>query len=574
MAYTALYRAFRPKTFSEVVGQEHIKTTLKNQINTGRVGHAYLLNGTRGTGKTSIAKILARAVNCENPKEGEPCNECEICKAILDGSLTDVVEMDAASNNSVEDIREIRNEVNFLPTRAKYRIYIIDEVHMLSTGAFNALLKTLEEPPEHVKFILATTEPQKLPATILSRCQRFDFKKIQNEDISKRLKLVCEKNDVEIKEEALNLIAILSEGAMRDALSILERCIQDGESSIDVDKIKDLVGIPKLTYVNNTIEAIIDNNIEKAINEIDNVIKEGKDLTNFLWEMIKYAKDILVAKIGKKLEIYSNEEIDQINKIAERTSKDRLLNIIVKLSEMENKVKQSTQKTIIFQTGIINLCINEETKSLEERIKALENKIQNGIGTNTNTIPIKTNLTKEVNTTKNNTQANNTTEINENTTVGAISNCPQETKDESPKKETKPNIQTSNLKSQEFWPNILQQLKSNGKLMIYANLLNSRAVELNDMTIGIEFQGGLNDFRKGILEKDENKKEIEKLVSIACAKEMQIKYIDTPSKTIENKKSTQAKTIKENKTEQNKSNNINSLDDLANLGIDINYIDE
>ena len=331
MAYTALYRAFRPKTFSEVVGQEHIKTTLKNQINTGRVGHAYLLNGTRGTGKTSIAKILARAVNCENPKEGEPCNECEICKAILDGSLTDVVEMDAASNNSVEDIREIRNEVNFLPTRAKYRIYIIDEVHMLSTGAFNALLKTLEEPPEHVKFILATTEPQKLPATILSRCQRFDFKKIQNEDISKRLKLVCEKNDVEIKEEALNLIAILSEGAMRDALSILERCIQDGESSIDVDKIKDLVGIPKLTYVNNTIEAIIDNNIEKAIDEMDKVIKEGKDTANFLWEMIKYTKDILVAKIGKNLEIYSNEEIEKIKQIADRTTKGRLLNIILKL---------------------------------------------------------------------------------------------------------------------------------------------------------------------------------------------------------------------------------------------------
>lgn len=556
MAYTALYRAFRPKTFAEVVGQEHIKTTLKNQIKSGRVGHAYLLNGTRGTGKTSIAKILARAVNCENPKDGEPCNECEICKAILEGSLTDVVEMDAASNNSVEDIREIRNEVNFLPTRAKYRIYIIDEVHMLSTGAFNALLKTLEEPPEHVKFILATTEPQKIPATILSRCQRFDFKKIPNNDIAKRLELVCEKNKVEINEEALNLIAVLSEGAMRDALSILERCIQDGESKIDIDKIKDLVGIPKLTYINNTIEAIIDNNVEKAIEEIDNVINEGKDLINFLWEMIKYTKDILVIKIGKKLEIYNNEEMEQIKKIADKTLKDRLLNIILKLSEMENKVKQSSQKIIIFQTGIINLCVNEETKSLEERIKALEDKIQSGITNNITTIPIKTNLDKEVNTTKKNTQSKTTIEI-----------------DKSQKKESETNIQTSNLKSQEFWPNILQQLKQNGKLMLYANLLNSRAVELNDMTIGIEFSSELNDFRRQLLEKNENLQEVEKLVSIACGKEMQIKYIDKPkSKPKKNIKVQETET--EKKMNKEKSNSINSLEDLANLGIDINYIDE
>lgn len=556
MAYTALYRAFRPKTFAEVVGQEHIKTTLKNQIKSGRVGHAYLLNGTRGTGKTSIAKILARAVNCENPKDGEPCNECEICKAILEGSLTDVVEMDAASNNSVEDIREIRNEVNFLPTRAKYRIYIIDEVHMLSTGAFNALLKTLEEPPEHVKFILATTEPQKIPATILSRCQRFDFKKIPNNDIAKRLELVCEKNKVEINEEALNLIAVLSEGAMRDALSILERCIQDGESKIDIDKIKDLVGIPKLTYINNTIEAIIDSNVEKAVEEIDNVINEGKDLINFLWEMIKYTKDILVIKIGKKLEIYNNEEMEQIKKIADKTSKDRLLNIILKLSEMENKVKQSSQKIIIFQTGIINLCVNEETKSLEERIKALEDKIRSGITNNITTIPIKTNLDKEVNTTKKNTQSKTTIEI-----------------DKSQKKESETNIQTSNLKSQEFWPNILQQLKQNGKLMLYANLLNSRAVELNDMTIGIEFSSELNDFRRQLLEKNENLQEVEKLVSIACGKEMQIKYIDKPkSKPKKNIKVQETET--EKKMNKEKSNSINSLEDLANLGIDINYIDE
>ena len=247
MAYTALYRKFRPLTFGEIVGQEHITKTLKNQLIAGRVGHAYLFNGCRGTGKTSAAKILARAVNCLNPKDGEPCNECEICKAALSGALTDIVEMDAASNNSVEDIRLIRDEVNFLPTLAKYRVYIIDEVHMLSTGAFNALLKTLEEPPAHVKFILATTEPQKLPATILSRCQRFDFKKISLENIVKRLKVVCESSKIDADENALKIVASLSEGAMRDALSILERCLQDGDNEISEDKVKELVVIPKLS---------------------------------------------------------------------------------------------------------------------------------------------------------------------------------------------------------------------------------------------------------------------------------------------------------------------------------------
>ena len=278
MAYTALYRKFRPTTFADVVGQEHITRTLRNQIIADRVGHAYLFNGGRGTGKTSSAKILARAINCLNPKDGEPCNECEICRGALNGSLTDIVEMDAASNNSVEDIRSIREEVNFLPTKAKYRVYIIDEVHMLSPGAFNALLKTLEEPPEHVKFILATTEPQKLPATILSRCQRFDFKRISNEDIIKRLKVVCNESNIEITDSALNIIAVLSEGAMRDALSILERCIQDGENKIDEDKIKDLVGIPKIAFVNSITEAIIDYDIDKALKSMDDILNEGNCL--------------------------------------------------------------------------------------------------------------------------------------------------------------------------------------------------------------------------------------------------------------------------------------------------------
>ena len=282
MGYTALYRKFRPLTFGEIVGQEAITRTLKNQIIANSVGHAYLFNGGRGTGKTSAAKILARAVNCLNPKNGEPCNECEICKAALSGSLTDIVEMDAASNNSVEDIRLIRDEVNFLPTLAKYRVYIIDEVHMLSTGAFNALLKTLEEPPAHVKFILATTEPQKLPATILSRCQRFDFKKISLENIVKRLKIVCESSKIDADENALKIVASLSEGAMRDALSILERCLQDGDNEISEDKVKELVGIPKLSYIEEIVTSVLEKNIDDCLKTLKTVINEGKDQNNFL----------------------------------------------------------------------------------------------------------------------------------------------------------------------------------------------------------------------------------------------------------------------------------------------------
>lgn len=382
MAYTALYRKFRPVTFSEMVGQEHITKTLKNQLLAGRVGHAYLFNGGRGTGKTSAAKILARAINCLNPKDGEPCNECEICKGILSGANTDVVEMDAASNNSVEDIRAIREEVNFLPTSSKYRVYIIDEVHMLSTGAFNALLKTLEEPPEHVKFILATTEPQKLPATILSRCQRFDFKKISNEDIIKRLKEVCEKSEIEITEAALNIIAILSEGAMRDALSILERCVQDGLKNINEDNIKDLVGIPKITYIQEIVSGILDYDIQKVLISLDSVINEGKDVTNLTWEIIKYIRDLLIYKTTGKIEIYSENEIKKLKELAEKATKERLLNLVYELSELQNNIKTSSQKLIIFQAGIIKLCNKQSGNSnvdLERRVSDLEKKIANGV---------------------------------------------------------------------------------------------------------------------------------------------------------------------------------------------------
>ena len=367
MAYTALYRKFRPISFNEMVGQEHITKTLKNQIVANRVGHAYLFSGGRGTGKTSAAKIMARAINCLNPKEdGEPCNECEVCKAILDGSLTDVVEMDAASNNSVEDIRAIRDEVNFLPTVAKYRVYIIDEVHMLSTGAFNALLKTLEEPPEHVKFILATTEPQKLPATILSRCQRFDFKRISEENIAKRLKIICKESNIEITDEAIKMISILAEGALRDGISILERCSQNAEGLIDENQIRDLVGMPKLEYIKKIVKDIIEKNPEGVIETTNIVISEGKDLDNFLWEVIKYIKDTLIYKTTKTLELYSKEDIEFISSLSEQVSKERLLNIIYEISELANTMKISTQKNIIFQAGLIK-------QSMEIEIQRTEN---------------------------------------------------------------------------------------------------------------------------------------------------------------------------------------------------------
>ena len=496
MGYTALYRKFRPAKFNEIVGQEHITQTIKNQIIADRVAHAYLFNGGRGTGKTSAAKILARAVNCLNLQDGEPCNECEICKSALDGSLTDIVEMDAASNNSVEDVREIREAVNFLPTKAKYRVYIIDEVHMLSTGAFNALLKTLEEPPEHVKFILATTEPQKIPATILSRCQRFDFKRISNVDIIKRLKIVCDESKIEINEAALNLIAVLAEGGMRDALSILERCNQDGEDTIDENKIRDLVGIPKITFIKQITEGIINSDTDGTLKVVQNVIDEGKDLSNLLWELMKYIKDILLYKSTLKTETYTKEEIEDIKNLSEKITKEELINLICNLSELENDMRMSTQKLIIFQTGIIKLCNkidvkqqpqhvdnNSNNKQLEARVTKIENFLKAG---NFVTVKPKQKEEKKV-----------------------------------------PPMPKYEGKVQDYWPKLVEEFKNKGQMLMNMNLQGTVAKEINDMTIVIEFPNGLNPMAKNMLESPSNKQNLKNVIHMACGKEMQIKFVDT-----------------------------------------------
>jgi len=509
LEYTALYRKFRPLKFDEIVGQEHIVRTLKNELINDRVGHAYLFNGGRGTGKTSAAKILARAVNCLNPKDGEPCNECAVCKAALEGSLTDIVEMDAASNNSVEDVRAIRDEVNFLPTVAKYRVYIIDEVHMLSTGAFNALLKTLEEPPAHVKFILATTEPQKLPATILSRCQRFDFKKISNDNIEKRLNFVCEQSNIDITPEAKKLIAILAEGAMRDALSILERCMQE-EGKITEDLVKELVGIPKTESVNKITKSILQKNTEDALGAINEIISEGKDISNFLWEIIKYVKDILVFKTNTKLEIYSEAEKNQIKELADSTTKERLISMIYELSNLQNDMKWSSQKLIMFQVTIIKLCNEVSTSSTvssgdsgasSKEVEDLKYKINR--------------LEKQI------------TQLQNAPRAVASSSTSQESKTQyAIKPEVKKSTSIKLGDKVQNWPKIIDNIKQEGRISLSSILMTSSANEINDMTVGINFENGLTPFRKDILEKPENMSEIVKQVSMELGKPMRVVLVD------------------------------------------------
>lgn len=468
LSYIALYRKFRPIKFSDVVGQEHITKTIKNQIVNNRVGHAYLFSGGRGSGKTSTAKILARAVNCEHLVDGEPCNECEMCKQAIEGSLIDITEMDAASNNGVDNIRDIREEVEFIPTKAKYRVYIIDEVHMLSTGAFNALLKTLEEPPAHVIFILATTEPQKLPTTILSRCQRFDFKRISQNDIVKRLKYICDESNVNIEENALKMISNLADGAMRDAISILDRCISEDNENITESMVRELTGVPKFEYLIEMAEMILDKNIEKIVELSEKIISDGKDINVFLWELIKMMRDILMLKAKCAIISYTEEELAKLQMIADKSSKEDIVYVITELSMLEAKMKWSSEQGIIFETGLIKICLEEEKKT-EKNIIHTENKM-----------PI-------------------------NTPVNKISTNINDDKD--------------GLKYK-----VLTKLKENGKIVVYSKLINTKIEKGQDNLVHIIFDGQVDSFTKATLQKDETKIAIKEAVISVCGEDVSVKY--------------------------------------------------
>ena len=387
MSYTALYRKFRPSTFDQVKGQDHIVQTLKNQINANRIGHAYLFCGTRGTGKTSVAKIFAKAVNCEHPVDGSPCNECETCRGITNGSAMNVIEIDAASNNGVDNIRQIRDEIQYSPSSGKYTVYIIDEVHMLSIGAFNALLKTLEEPPAYVIFILATTEPHKIPITILSRCQRYDFKRISIDTIAARLSELMEKESIEVEDKAIRYVAKAADGSMRDALSLLDQCIAFylGQK-LTYDNVLDVLGAVDNEIFSRLTRSVIDSDVTTSLNILDEIIMQGREPGQFVNDFIWYLRNLMLIKTSDDDEIMevidaSAERIEALKEEAQMVNVDVIMRYIRILSELSGQIKYSSQKRVLIEIALIKLAkpaMERDVSSLNNRIAILEKKIEEG----------------------------------------------------------------------------------------------------------------------------------------------------------------------------------------------------
>ena len=386
MSYTALYRKFRPSEFADVKGQDHIITTLQNQIRANRIGHAYLFCGTRGTGKTTVAKIFAKAVNCEHPVDGSPCGECETCRSIAAGTSMNVIEIDAASNNGVDNIREIREEVAYRPTEGRYKVYIIDEVHMLSIGAFNALLKTLEEPPEYVIFILATTEVHKIPITILSRCQHYDFKRISIETITDRMKELMDTEHVEVEDKALRYIAKAADGSMRDALSLLDQCIAFymGQK-LTYDNVLEVLGAVDTDVFSRLLRKVIDRDVAGVLDVVDDLVMQGRELTQLAADFTWYLRNLLLVKTSDNIEDVldvSTENMAQLKEEAQMIEPDMLFRYIRIFSELSNQLKYATQKRVMLEVALIKLCtpaMENTQDSLLDRIRAVEEKVEKGI---------------------------------------------------------------------------------------------------------------------------------------------------------------------------------------------------
>jgi len=515
MGYTALYREWRPRNFYDVVGQEHITTTLKNQILNKRIAHAYLFCGTRGTGKTSTAKVFSKALNCLNLKDGEPCNECSMCKKINDGLAIDVTELDAASNNGIDKIRDIIDDVKYPPQEAKYKVYIMDEVHMLSTGAVNAFLKTLEEPPKNVIFILATTDPQKLPITILSRCQRFDFKRINYEDITGRLRKIIKDQNVIADEKSLNLIARVSDGAMRDALSILDQAISMGNGAVQYDILLNMLGLVTNDNLFDLTNAIIQRNIERSINVIDEVVSSGKDIYLFIKDLISHYRNILMIKVTNNPEEVldmSEENIALIKEQASRIRAEEAMRCIRILQEAEGDAKLSKQARIYLELAIIKMCKIEYDTSNEiilSRLNSLEERLKRGIITAAPAEEISAKLEKK----------------NEIKKVTNIVNTPRNfVKEENPKEVLNEYSKVTLRDVQRSWQDILEKFKARRKMIIYASIVTGKPIKCENGVLTIEYEEQYK-FNKDRLEKPENMAVITEVLSEIFKEKIKVVFV-------------------------------------------------
>lgn len=549
MSYIALYRKWRPLVFEDMVEQEHVVKTLRNSIVSGRIAHAYLFCGTRGTGKTTAAKIFSRAINCLAPRDGDPCNECEICREILSGNILDVVEIDAASNNSVDNVREIRDEVIYAPSKARYKVYIIDEVHMLSSGAFNALLKTLEEPPSHVVFILATTEPHKLPATILSRCQRFDFRRITIDSIMGRLDTIAEASNVNLQKEAARLIARMSDGALRDAVSILDQCVSLGSEEISYSDVLSVIGMVNDTFIADVVDAILKKDVHAILSLIEKLVMDGKDIAKFVSDLVFYYRDLLICKISsepEKIIETSTEALERMLKQCKDLDKEEVYYLIKELSLLESGLKWATHPRVLLEITLIKLCEDITSTSNEniiERLNSIEKRINNPSFTIRD-------ISKEKPT---------ETKVKESMDSGKKEPVkPVETEGKGSKAETDIGATLG------FWDEILTDLKKIGRMVLFTNLMGTKLVEIDTKFVGIIFNNS-NGFNKMIVSKIENAEVIEAKVSAKLGRQVRIKCLDAG----------EVGGLQKGVKEEVKDEFIEKTNDLSKrLGVSFNIIDE
>lgn len=500
MGYTALYRAARPQNFSDIIDQEHITTTVKNQIINDRIAHAYLFCGTRGTGKTTTAKVFAKAINCLDLKDGEPCNKCSMCNKINDGLAIDVTELDAASNNGIDKIRDIIDDVKYPPQEARYKVYIMDEVHMLSMGAVNAFLKTLEEPPKNVVFILATTDPQKLPITILSRCQRFDFKRIKYSEITKLLRKIVTEQNVIADDKSLNLISRVSDGAMRDALSILDQAISMGNGAVEYNVLVSMLGLVTNDSLFKLTNSIVQRSVENSINIIDEVSLSGKDLYLFLKDLIGHFRNLLMAKVttnpDEVLDM-SEENIVLIKEQAAKIRAEELMRYIRILQEAEGNAKLSKQARIYLELAIIKMCKIEYDTS-NEVILARINNLEEGIKRGSIKVSQEISLDKGQKVDKERVK-------------------PQNNTNNTPKRQVMGESYNENSKVtlddiKRAWKDILERFKARRLMIVYASMLTGKPISCKNGVLTIEYEDQYR-FNKDRLEKAEYKSVIKEVLA-------------------------------------------------------------